>query len=76
MQLGYCRSIADYITCASAIGRYLLRRGRPIVIVDANSAVAGVSGVYSEARGRKYFRGPRQPRLGDLADTELAIYGM
>ena len=76
MQLGYCRSIADYVTCAGAIGRYLLWRGKPIVIVDANGAVAGLPGVYSEARGRKYFKGPQQPRLGDLADTELAIYGM
>ncbi len=39
-------------------------------------AVAGLPGIYSEARGRKYFKGPQQPRLGDLADTELAIYGM
>ncbi len=76
MQLGYCRSIADYVQCAGAIGRHLLRRGRPIIILDANGAVAGLPGVYSEARGRKYFKGPHQPRLGDLADTELAIYGM
>jgi hypothetical protein len=76
MQLGYCRSIADYVSCAGAIGRYLLRRGRPLILVDANGPVAGFPGVYSEARGRKYFRGQHQPRLGDLADTELAIYGM
>jgi hypothetical protein len=76
MQLGYCRSMADYIGCAGAIGRYLLRRGKPVVIVDANGPVAGLSGVYSEAHGRKYSRGPHRPRLGDLADTELAIYGM
>jgi hypothetical protein len=76
LQLGYCRSIADYIKCAGAIGRYLLWRGKAIVIIDANGAVEGLPGVYSEVRGRKYFRGPHQPRLGDLADTELAIYGM
>jgi hypothetical protein len=76
MQLGYCRSIADYIHCAGAIGRCLLRRGRPVIIIDANGPVAGLPGFYTEARGRKYFRGPHRPRLGDLADTELAIYGM
>jgi hypothetical protein len=76
MLLGYCRSIDDYVKCAGAIGRYSLRRGKPIVIVDANGAMMGLPGVYSEVRGRKYFKGPRQPRLGDLADTELAIYGM
>jgi hypothetical protein len=76
MQLGYCRSIDDYVKCAGAIGRHLLRRGRPIVIVDANGAMMGLPGVYTEVRGRKYFKGPCRPRLGDLADTELAIYGM
>jgi hypothetical protein len=74
--LGYCRTIDDYVRCAPALGRYLLIRGKPIVILDANSSVGGLSGIYGEARGRKYFKGPDQPRLGDLADTELAIYGM
>ena len=76
MQLGYCRSIDDYVKCAGAIGRHLLWRGKPIVIVDANGAMMGLPGVYTEVRGRKYFKGPQQPRLGDLADTELAFYGM
>jgi hypothetical protein len=76
MQLGYCRSIEDYVRCAGAIGRYLLRRGKPVIIVDANGPIAALPGIYSEVRGRKYFKGPHQPRLGDLADTELAIYGV
>lgn len=76
LQLGFCHDIADYVRCAGAIGRYLLWRGRPIVILDANGPVAGLAGIYSEARGRKYFKGPHRPRLGDLADTELAIFGM
>ena len=76
VQLGYCRSIADYVRCAGAIGRYLLLRGKPIVITDATGPVSGLSVFYTEARGRKYFKGPHKPRLGDLADTELAIYGM
>jgi hypothetical protein len=76
MQLGYCRSIEDYVRCAGAIGRYLLLRGKPLVVVDANGPVAALPGIYTKARGRKYFKGPHQPRLGDLADTELAIYGV
>jgi hypothetical protein len=76
LQLGYCRSIEDYVRCAGAIGRYLLRHGKPIIIVDANGPIAALPGIYTEARGRKYFKGPHQPRLGDLADTELAIYGL
>jgi hypothetical protein len=76
LQLGYCRSIPDYVGCAGAIGRYLLRRGKPFIIVDANGPMTGLPGIYSEAHGRKYFKGPHRPRLGDLADTEFAIYGM
>jgi hypothetical protein len=76
LQLGYCLEIADYVRCAGAIGRHLVRRGSPVVILDANGPIAGLAGIYNEARGRKYFKGVRQPRLGDLADTELAIFGM
>ena len=76
LQLGYCREISDFVRCAGAIGRYLTWRGKPVVILDANGPIAGLAGRYSETRGRKYFRGQRRPRLGDLADTELAIFGM
>jgi hypothetical protein len=76
LQLGFCHDVADYVRYAGAIGRHLLWRGSPIVILDANGPVAGLTGVYSEARGRKYFKGPHQPRLGDLSNTELAIFGM
>jgi hypothetical protein len=76
MQLGYCRSIPDYVRCAGVIGRYLLPRGKPVIIINANGPVAGLAGVYSETHGRKYFKGSHQPDLGDLTDTELAIYGM
>lgn len=76
MQLAYCPSIADFTACAAALGRYLLLRGKPVVILDANGPLAGIPGRYSEEQGRKYFRGPHQPQLGDLADTELAIYGL
>jgi len=76
LQLGYCRDINDYVNCAGAIGRNLLCRGKLVVLVDANGAVDGLRGFYREADKRKYFRGPHRPRLGDLADTEFAIYGM
>jgi len=75
MQLIYCRDIAEYVACAGAIGRLLLARGKISVILDANGPVPGLAGVYTERRGRKYFKGPVRPRLGDLRDTELVIYG-
>ena len=75
MRLIYCRSIAEFIHCAGPIGRFLLKRGYPSVVLDANGPIPGLLGAYIRARGRKYFRGPSQPRLGDLAYTELAFFG-
>jgi hypothetical protein len=75
MQLIYCRDIASYVQCAGAIGRLLIRHGKISVLLDANEAVPGLIGLYTEARGRKYFKGPQRPRLADLTDTELVLYG-
>jgi hypothetical protein len=75
MQLIYCRDIAEYVQCAGAIGRLLIRHGKLSVILDSNGPIAGLTGIYSEARGRKYFKGPHTPRLADLTDTELVLYG-
>ena len=75
MQLIYCREMSEFIACAGAIGRALLRRGKISVIVDANGPIEGLRGIYTEKRGRKYFKGPNPPRLGDLSDTELVVYG-
>jgi hypothetical protein len=75
MQLVYCRDIAEFVECAGAIGRALIRHGKISVFLDANGPVAGLTGIFSGARGRKYFKGPHRPRLADLTDTELVLYG-
>ena len=75
MQLIYCRDIADYVQCAGVIGRLLLRHWKISVLLDSNGPIAGLAGLYSQARGRKYFKGPHRPRLADLTDTELVLYG-
>ncbi|MGJ4902342.1 acyl-CoA acyltransferase [Bradyrhizobium sp. HKCCYLS2058] len=75
MQLIYCRGTSDYVACAGAVGRFLLPRGRVSVVVDADGPIAGLYGVYTERRGRKYVKGPEPGRLGDLSDTELPVYG-
>jgi hypothetical protein len=75
MQLIYCRDIACYVECAGAIGRALIPHGKFSVILDSNGPVAELTGVFSKARGRKYFKGPNPPRLADLTDTELVLYG-
>ena len=61
--------------CAGAIGLALIPRGKISVILDANGPVAGLTGIFTQARGRKYFKGPHRPRLADLTDTELVLYG-
>jgi len=76
MQLIYCSSIGDFVACAGPIGRFLLVRGKPLVVVDANGPIQTLVGIFSSARGQKYFKGPEAPRLGDLADTEFAVYGI
>jgi hypothetical protein len=75
MQLIYCRDVGDYVACAGAIGRLLLRFGKISVVVDSNGPMPGLAGIYTERRGRKYFKGPHRPRLADLTDTELVLYG-
>jgi hypothetical protein len=75
MQLIYCRDVTEYVQCAGAIGRALTRHGKIAVLLDANGKVPGLVGVFSEARGRKYFKGSNPPRLADLTDTELVLYG-
>jgi hypothetical protein len=75
MQLIYCRDVADYMQCAGAIGRLLLRHGKISVLLDSNGPVEGLVGLFSKARGRKYSNGPQRPRLADLTDTELVLYG-
>ena len=51
MQLIYCRDIADYVQCAGAIGRRLLRHGKISVILDSERAGAGAD--------RRFFQGAR-----------------
>ena len=75
MQMIYCQDVADYVACAGVIGRFLPRRCRISLAPDANGHVKDLAGFYREPLGRKYFKGPQRPRLADLSDTELVIYG-
>lgn len=75
MQLVYCRDVAEFVQCAGVLGRALLWRGRPLVIVDALGPMDELTGFYVESRGRKYYKGPNPPRLADLSETELVLFG-
>jgi hypothetical protein len=75
-QLIYCRDVDDFVRCAGPLGRVLARHGRPFVIIDANGPLPGLLGWFSRGNMPKYFKGPRRPRLGDLAYTENAVLGV
>jgi len=75
-QLIYCRDVADVVRFAGPIGRFLAWRGRPFVVIDANGPIDGMVGRYFDVTMPKFFRGPVRPRLGDLAFTETALFGM
>ena len=74
-QLVWCRDISRVPRFAGAIGRALLRHGLAAITVDANGPIAGLPGLYRPGRAPRYYRGAHQPRLGDLADTEIAVFG-
>jgi len=74
-QVVYCRSHTDLVRCAGAIGRFLLRSGKLLCLVDAMGPVAGLQGRYFPNRGLKFFKGPKSPSPGDLTFTELVLFG-
>lgn len=74
-QLVYCRDVANFAHFAGPLGRHLLRRGHLFVILDANGPIKGLIGHYLAGRKVKCSRGPAQPRLGDLTETELVLFG-
>jgi hypothetical protein len=73
--LVYCRSQENFVHLAGTLGRFLAFRGVPLVILDANGPIPGLVGRYSN-RNPKYFKGPSQPRLGDLAYSDRAMFGV
>ena len=75
-QLIYCRRIADFVSFSKTIGSFLLKQARPIVIIDSNGPISGLSGRYFEGTSPKYYRGPEPPQVGDLAYTEAAMFGL
>jgi hypothetical protein len=75
MHLVYCWSIDDFVRFARPLGRFLLKRRTTLVALDDNGPVEGLVGTYREGRVRKYYKGTHPPRLGDLAYTELVLFG-
>jgi hypothetical protein len=76
VQLIYSRHLDAFVRLAGPLGRFLLVRGWPLVMIDANGPMPGLVGKYRDAKQPKYFKGPERPRLGDLAYTEVAMFGV
>ena len=74
-QMVYTRDIARFGASAGPLGRFLLRRGAPLVICDASAPIGGLIGLWFKDRGPRYFKGPERPRLNDLAFTEMVVFG-
>jgi hypothetical protein len=74
-ELIYCRDLGEFVRFARPLGRFLLKRARPFVIVDATGPIEGLAGFFFRGKRPKYFRGTR-PRLGDLAYTEIPMFGL
>jgi hypothetical protein len=75
-QLIYCPDIDELVRHAGLIGRHLLRHAGPLMVMDANGPIPGLVGRYFDDTMPKYFKGPQPPRFGDLAYTEVALFGV
>jgi len=75
-QLIYCRDREDVVRFARPIGEYLASHGKQIMMIDANGRIPGLAGIYVSGLLPKYYKGPVRPRLGDLAFTESAMFGV
>jgi hypothetical protein len=71
----YCRSMDEFVRLSPSLGRHLIRRGYPSIVVDADGPVANLPGFYWGGFP-KYSRGPNKPRMGDISYSERAIFGV
>ena len=74
-QLAWCQDTSSFLSFAGPLGRWLLWRGLPLVVLDACGPTRGLVGRFFKDRAPKYFRGAQAPRLNDLAYTEAVMFG-
>ena len=73
-RLVYCRRVEDFVRFSGPLGRFLARRGFPLVVLDANGPVRGLIGTCVGGYP-KYFKGPHEPCPGDLAYSPGVMFG-
>lgn len=69
-------SVEAFARLAGNLSRFFFPRAAPFLIVDADGPLSGLPGIFTAARGRKYFKGPHRPSHGQLADSEFSIFGV
>lgn len=76
LQLVFTQAPEDLARFAGVAGRALRRVAwTPLAVIDAAGPIPGLVGRYFEGRAPKYVRGPGGVGLGDLAYTELVLFG-
>lgn len=70
--LVYRREQSDFTMFAGTLGRFLLRHGYPVVLLDSDHRMA-IPGKQIGSMP-KYWLGPERPRTGDLAYTEIPMF--
>lgn len=71
----YCRDMDAFSRHAGCISRLLLKRGMPWITVNCNGPVPGLLGRFLQNFRPMYRRG-EGGRVGDIAYTEGAMFGM
>lgn len=75
-QLAYARSPDGMPRFAAVLARHLLlRHGLPFLLVDAAGPIPGIAGRFIDGRGLRLKRGRDTVPPGDLAYSEMALFG-
>jgi hypothetical protein len=68
---------ARLIKAAGGLMRFVLRRGMPLLVIDAPMEWVPPSGIRLLAnRERRYVKGVVAPAPGDLRETDIALFGL
>lgn len=70
----YSRDQAEFVQFAGAIGRFFLKRGIGLVALDTDGPILHMPGWFTTFTPR-WWNGGCRPRLGDLAYTEIPMFG-
>jgi len=74
-QLIYCPSLDLLMNASGPLGRYLLGKGLPLLLIGATGPLP-LPGRYSHGKWPMYYRGEDKPWPGDMAYTERALFGV